>query len=353
MASNKQVIAKALDTAINSDDPIDLLLISKTLDEINGEQVGSDPDYGMHYNMLYIGMSGQRMVDQMNSNWKATDAQFLAHNEALEIRIISNQIKEIKVENDIPYYTVDGENWISLQGKWGSISGTLLDQTDLADALAEKANLADFNVLKATVSTNSDDIMLIQQDITNITDSINSINTELYGTDGLTLRMTNAEKLLAKKITSETVSQIRTTNGTALEFTTDGINWHPVSSVGQVEWGDVSGDIANQADLQRLLKNLENSITEISTALSEYKKSNNTKVDNHIANTENPHEVTKAQVGLGNVDNTADTNKPVSTPQKEYIDEQFNDLQFKAITATEYDALQAKDSNTLYFIISE
>lgn len=35
----------------------------------------------------------------------------------------------------------------------------------------------------------------------------------------------------------------------------------------------------------------------------------------HTANTSNPHSVTKAQVGLGNVDNTSDVNKPVSTAQ--------------------------------------
>ena len=40
-----------------------------------------------------------------------------------------------------------------------------------------------------------------------------------------------------------------------------------------------------------------------------------TKVNNHIANKSNPHTVTKTQVGLGNVDNTSDANKPVSTAQ--------------------------------------
>lgn len=35
----------------------------------------------------------------------------------------------------------------------------------------------------------------------------------------------------------------------------------------------------------------------------------------HIADVANPHEVTKAQVGLGNADNTSDANKPVSTAQ--------------------------------------
>ena len=40
----------------------------------------------------------------------------------------------------------------------------------------------------------------------------------------------------------------------------------------------------------------------------------------HTGNQNNPHGVTKAQVGLGNVDNTADANKPVSTAQKSYVD---------------------------------
>ena len=40
-----------------------------------------------------------------------------------------------------------------------------------------------------------------------------------------------------------------------------------------------------------------------------------TKVNNHIANKSNPHAVTKAQVGLGNVNNTSDADKPVSTAQ--------------------------------------
>ena len=40
-----------------------------------------------------------------------------------------------------------------------------------------------------------------------------------------------------------------------------------------------------------------------------------TKVNNHLANKSNPHSVTKAQVGLGNVNNTSDADKPVSTAQ--------------------------------------
>lgn len=41
----------------------------------------------------------------------------------------------------------------------------------------------------------------------------------------------------------------------------------------------------------------------------------NEKIDLHIANKSNPHGVTKAQVGLANVNNTSDADKPVSTAQ--------------------------------------
>jgi len=37
------------------------------------------------------------------------------------------------------------------------------------------------------------------------------------------------------------------------------------------------------------------------------------KIGSHITNTNNPHNVTKTQVGLNNVDNTTDADKPIST----------------------------------------
>jgi hypothetical protein len=44
-------------------------------------------------------------------------------------------------------------------------------------------------------------------------------------------------------------------------------------------------------------------------------KADTTALTSHTGNVANPHAVTKAQVGLGNADNTADTAKPVSTAQ--------------------------------------
>ena len=49
-------------------------------------------------------------------------------------------------------------------------------------------------------------------------------------------------------------------------------------------------------------------------------KDTNITLNSHKSNTSNPHKVTKSQVGLGNVDNTSDINKPVSTAQQSAID---------------------------------
>lgn len=53
----------------------------------------------------------------------------------------------------------------------------------------------------------------------------------------------------------------------------------------------------------------------------------------HIADTGNPHSVTKSQVGLANADNTSDLNKPVSTATQTALDTQDAALQTATRTA--------------------
>lgn len=47
-------------------------------------------------------------------------------------------------------------------------------------------------------------------------------------------------------------------------------------------------------------------------------------LDAHEKRKDNPHEVTKAQVGLGNADNTADIDKPISTATQEALNNKLN-----------------------------
>lgn len=47
-------------------------------------------------------------------------------------------------------------------------------------------------------------------------------------------------------------------------------------------------------------------------------------IKDHIKNKNNPHNVTKEQIGLGNVDNTSDLDKPISTATQEALDKKLD-----------------------------
>lgn len=59
-----------------------------------------------------------------------------------------------------------------------------------------------------------------------------------------------------------------------------------------------------------------------------------TKLDTHISNKSNPHSVTKVQVGLGNVDNTSDANKPISNATQTALNGKFSATDGNALKQT-------------------
>lgn len=70
----------------------------------------------------------------------------------------------------------------------------------------------------------------------------------------------------------------------------------------------------NEALTEALNQKADNSTVEtLSETVTNNYNTLDGKIDTHIADKTNPHEVTKAQIGLGNVDNTSDLNKPIST----------------------------------------
>ena len=107
------------------------------------------------------------------------------------------------------------------------------------------------------------------------------------------------------------------TDGEVLVSTAAGVrSW----SVRSATWGSLTGSISNQTDLQSAL-NGKSDTTHTHTAVYEPK---NTNIQAHITNTSNPHFVTQSQIGLGNVSNTSDANKPISTLQQTAIDAKEN-----------------------------
>lgn len=114
------------------------------------------------------------------------------------------------------------------------------------------------------------------------------------------------------------------TNGQVLSAdssTSTGLKWVTVSTGGGTgsvtsvagRTGDVMltasdvglGNVSNTSDANKPVS------AAVQTALNS--KANSADLTSHVNSTSNPHSVTKAQVGLSNVDNTSDVNKPIST----------------------------------------
>lgn len=61
-----------------------------------------------------------------------------------------------------------------------------------------------------------------------------------------------------------------------------------------------------------------------------------TSLNSHKSDKSNPHEVTKAQVGLGNVDNTSDANKPISTATQVALDNKVDKIDGKGLSTNDF-----------------
>lgn len=67
------------------------------------------------------------------------------------------------------------------------------------------------------------------------------------------------------------------------------------------------------------------------------------KINEHITKIDNPHSVTKAQVGLGNVDNTSDKLKPISDATKSALEGKVDKVEGKSLTSNDFtDVLKTK-----------
>ena len=93
---------------------------------------------------------------------------------------------------------------------------------------------------------------------------------------------------------------------------------------------DLADEIARAKSVEGTLSSLTTDVkTDLVSAINEvdsHTDTNTTNLSNHIGDTSNPHSVTKAQVGLGNVDNTSDLDKPISTATQTALDGKIDDV---------------------------
>ena len=161
-------------------------------------------------------------------------------------------------------------------------------QTSLDSHTSNKSNphsvtLAQLGVTATAAEINKLDGVTATTAELNILDGVTATTTELNYVDGVT---SNIQTQLNGKAASS--------HGTHVSYSTTAPVMDGTASVGTASTVARS-DHRHPTDTSRASK---------------------TELDTHTSNKSNPHDVTKAQIGLGNVDNTADANKTVASASK-------------------------------------
>ena len=194
----------------------------------------------------------------------------------------------------------------------GNVDNTSDKDKPLSDAAKEA-----INEVKTLITSSGTDLSNHIKDYTNP----HRVTAEQVGlgnvnnTSDLDKPISNATQKELDKLDAK-IDKINTDQGTDLSaHLRDFSNPHKVTKE-QIGLGNVD----NTADLDKPIS------TATQKAIDDAKAANNTALDNHANRTDNPHKVTKDQVGLGNVNNTADINKPVSVAQQNALDTLSNSL---------------------------
>jgi hypothetical protein len=128
----------------------------------------------------------------------------------------------------------------STSSLWGNITGTLSNQTDLQSELDAKSiighthtesEITDFGSYAPLVHTH------VASDITNFNSSVNT--------------------LIASSSIGDLLNVDETGKNTGDALTWNGVKWTPSSNLGVTTWGDITGTLSNQTDLQNELDALD------------------------------------------------------------------------------------------------
>ena len=208
--------------------------------------------------------------------------------------------------------------------EWGQIDGDINQQTDLKTALDNKQNNLTQTQLDAVnsganttnigqIATNTSDIADINALIPNQATTSNQLADQGFVNSSIATNTAYFIGTFNSVAELEAYSGTLTNNDYAFVATTDSAgntlydrykyNADTQQWIFEYELNNSSFTASQWASINSGATTAN--IAKIST--------NETTINNHIANTSNPHSVTKAQVGLGNVDNTSDLNKPIST----------------------------------------
>lgn len=257
--------------------------------------------------------------------------------------ILSDNITQIKADTSTTpytlYYTVDpldtpaeDINWELVNNvSFADLTGLPSDNIALDAALSSKGSATDVATLQTQMSG-------ALNTLSNHTNSINA-NTNSIATNTSSIRAIRTELERVVHTPVGTTLYLRYNDG-ALEYSTGGNVWTSVLASG-VSFGQLTGNVTENSALVNYIT------TQITTATSSLVT--DTTFQSHVSDRNNPHNVTKAQLGLGNVQNLSPADMPISDAVQQALNEiTQGTVPLVPLSPTDYRALPSPSSDSLY-----
>ena len=188
------------------------------------------------------------------------------------------------------------------------------------------------------ISDLNDRIDGVESTINTTNEALNGLSEEFenYKTTNNEAVSTNTSAIEANKTAIEAIQSdyLTSADKTQLQDGIDEASEKATANAAAIEVlnGEGEGSIKQSIDnafteLVGKVDTIDTHVGEVETDISNYKTAVadqfaevDTTINNHITDTNNPHGVTKEQVGLENVDNTSDIEKPISNAMQEALD---------------------------------
>lgn len=255
--------------------------------------------------------TGKQTETAFNENFELVKSLFTQILVSLSLTVVSQEIKQLRVDTATNpytlYYSLDDldvadPTWIKLLNfSFAQLTGSPMDNIALKTILDSKASQGSLDTLTLQVTGCIDSVTALTSLVNNINntelpslkdkdrtleasikankDSIDAINADLENVvltqagDSLWIRYNSGDNILEISINQ-------------------GTSWTPVGTL-NMTWTQISGDPSESESLSNFISEaITNAVANFITTET---------FSNHVSDTNNPHNVTAAQLGLGNV----------------------------------------------------
>lgn len=293
-----------------------------------------------------VGASTGRQTEvAFNENFEIVKDNLLTIYGIISSSVLSEDLTMLKIDKTsspwIVYYTSDPVDTPEQQVNWypinrttfASLLGEPYENSALNSALGLKANASDVTSLSAQLAG-------ALQSITNNTQAIAG-NTQAIGVNSAAINSIRDELLsVVHTIAGSTLYLKYDSTNQLVYISEDGEHWIDMNGL-RVTWDSITGNVADNTSLVSYINNQLAGLSSVYATLTD--------LSDHTTDYNNPHSVTKAQVGLGAVDNTSDLDKPISNAVQDALYNITSNMPpVYTMSASEYQADPPQD-NSIYF----